>query len=239
MRPAVLAFAVFAASLPLFSAACSSDTVSEPPVVDSGVVVDSGAAVDAAVDSAPACETPAAPPGTAGPVTLGTCPTVSACGGTLEGTTWTYTAACTDDPTAQLTSRCPAAVITKVDSKITGTLQFFCGKAVRAATTKTHFDVTFPLSCVPLPVKCSQLGALISSQIPGATGTCVDSQTANACDCAVDITGDLSDSGAYKIVGNKVQTATETYDFCVKDGTLTHGVDPNAQVKGTFTATKN
>lgn len=239
MRPAVLAFAVFAASLPLFSAACSSDTVSEPPVVDSGVVVDSGAAVDAAVDSAPACETPAAPPGTAGPVTLGTCPTVSACGGTLEGTTWTYTAACTDDPTAQLTSRCPAAVISNIDGKITGTLQFYCGKAVRKATTKTHFDVTFPLSCVPIPVKCSQLGALISSQVPGATGTCVDSQTANACDCAVDITGDLSDSSAYKIVGSQVQTANETYDFCVKEGTLTHGVDPNAQLKGTFTATKN
>src|SRR6185369_8931812 len=93
---------------------------------NSGMTGSSGGADSGAFDAGPACTPLADIPPTTLPTgdTAKTCARPAACGGTIEGTKWSYEHVCLDETTAfaPMWAECPSAQYNGADLTVTGSL---------------------------------------------------------------------------------------------------------------------
>jgi len=163
------------------------------------------------------------------------CPAFSACGGSLEGTTWDYTSGCVDDPFGQAKQFCPSLQVQNPMGSGTGTLEFSGGKVTRKAKITTSATLVIPPACTMGVIPCSTIQAQLANA--GIQGTCTGS--GGTCNCAVTQVDDIDEAGQYAVVGNTVVVnGSNEYDFCVQGAKMGHRAKDQKAEPGTYELTK-
>jgi hypothetical protein len=145
-------------------------------------------------------------------LTFGSCPAVSACGGSLLGT-WFYTAGCINNPFSEATSQCGAATTSNNTGTVRGQVTFTPATITRDALLNITGSVHFPSSCLSAVVTCASLNVLVAQYYPGSTCTAAGG---GGCDCAMTRSTRFNELAlAYSVSGNTLTVGTGTYDFCV------------------------
>ena len=164
-----------------------------------------------------------------------TCPAFSACGGSIEGTTWDYSSGCVDDPFGQAKQFCPSLQVQNPMGSGSGTLSFTGGKVTRKAKITTSATLVIPPACTMGVIPCSTIQAQLANV--GVKGTCTGS--GGTCNCAVTKTDDIDEAGQYAVVGNTVVVnGSNEYDFCVQGGKMGHRAKDQDAEPGTYELTK-
>jgi hypothetical protein len=171
-------------------------------------------------------------------VTTGSCMTVTPCAGTLTGT-WFYTAACADDPLADIKGLCPTVSTITSTSTLTGRLDFSGTSVIRQVNSSYAMTINVPDSCV-MNVGC----ATIQTVLPNATCSAATGPR-TGCDCQVSGTSMLNESGSYTaaagVVTLTLPSKTRTFNTCVTGSTLVTRETTNGLTspeRGTTTLTR-
>jgi hypothetical protein len=163
------------------------------------------------------------------------CPALSACGGSLEGTTWDYTAGCVDNPFGQAKQFCPSLQVQNPMGSGSGTLEFSGGKVTRKAKITTSATLVIPPACTMGVIPCSTIQTQLANV--GIQGTCAGS--GGTCNCNVTQVDDIDEAGQYAVVGNTVVVnGANEYDFCVQGGKMGHRAKDQKAEPGTYELTK-
>lgn len=156
------------------------------------------------------------------------CPAFAACGGSLSGTAWDYTAGCIDDAFKDFQSLCPSLQVTNQTGTVKGTVTFTGAQVTR--TGQATYSAT-----IVLPVTCTQGVPCSTFSTKGATCTGTGS-----CSCQVTRTDSTSDTDSYTVQGSKIVTGSgNEYNYCVQGSKLqyTEG-GANPQHVGVFDLAK-
>ncbi len=245
MRVASILSLVFASSLVV---ACSGDNGSS--TTDDGGTNDGGGTTDGGTTDGGATDGGTTDGGTtdgggadggvlncanAKPVvlTIGSCSTLTACGGDPTGT-WNYTQGCLADPFAQAKKTCQALNVTQQTATVQGCIQFAGNLVGRNVKVSYSASATFPLACAL--GDCANAETALKGYFQ--TATCTKSTT--ECNCTVASTYTTTGGDTYSTANNQIVTgAGDHYDFCVNGTSLGYShVSGSAQEPGNYTLTK-
>jgi hypothetical protein len=154
-----------------------------------------------------------------GPVTVAASCPFTACGGTLESTSWGYTGACINETSllGSLRAACPALSLTGVTGTVSGTLAFAGGQVTQQGSLTLTATLNVPGGCAAPLGGCVAVGTALALQMPGTTCTGVDT-----CRCIMSTNETLSRGDAYTASGNSVTTGGESYVYCLSGSTLAY-----------------
>ena len=145
------------------------------------------------------------------------CGGVDACGGKLEGS-WKLSNACfivLEQPKLEFCKTATAELHAKMSD---GNVTFEKDSYERHMQIETELLLKLPKQCKDDNNKeCSAFGGRLSG---GTTLSCDDAD-GGGCECTAGLSATYNDSGQYTIRGNKVELTGDTFDYCVKGGTLT------------------
>jgi len=153
-----------------------------------------------------------------GPITFPAtaCPTLSACGGAIEGA-WDYAGGCVDAPFEDLKQGCPTLQVQNASGTVKGSVTFSGGQVVRKATSQVSATLVLPVACT-MGASC----VLVQTQLQKVlTSAACTADNSGGCSCAVTRNGAVNDADSYTVQGTKVVTGGGAqYDYCVQGSGL-------------------
>jgi hypothetical protein len=153
--------------------------------------------VRTSVDAAPACSGEAA------------------CGGELEGTSWTYLDVCVDQDVvfAETYAECPDSQLNGIgDQVVNGTISFEDGVATHRATVAGTGVFQIPAECHGCNCKDFQEVTLYNM---GVSAFCYeDCYPDYSCRCLIDFEIEIDQSESYEIDGSALTLGERTFNYC-------------------------
>ncbi|MEN9796629.1 MAG: hypothetical protein RL653_325 [Pseudomonadota bacterium] len=167
------------------------------------------------------------------PVQFGSCGTLSACGGSLQGS-WVYDSYCLADVFAPVRQLCSSIAVTAEAGTVVGKLDFNATTVTRKLDLQISGSFLVPTTC--WAGQCSMLQGLVANNFPGATCT---SAAAGGCECNVTRGYLRNDTSPYTVTGSQVQVGSDTYEYCATSSTLQYrSTNPNSLEYGVLGLTR-
>lgn len=156
------------------------------------------------------------PAGGEGPITFAaSCPTLSACGGAVEGA-WDYAGGCVENAFDDLKQACPSLQVQSAAGTVKGSVTFASGTVTRKASSHVSGTLVLPAACT-LGASCS----VVEKQLQKTVATAACAPAGNGCSCAVTADSAIDDADSYTVQGTKVVTGGgQQYDYCVQGSGL-------------------
>lgn len=220
MRFGIVASSFVVGSLSLI-VACSSATSGQETGSSSGnnssgnPAVDGGSSGNADGGQSSSGSLPEASK-TEAPVDIdGTCPSLTACGGSISGT-YDYTAGCLADAFSAAKAQCPTLDTSGAKVIVKGSLYFSDGELKRAATSTISGSIVVPASCSA--GQCATVQAALKNAFDSVTCT-----GSSSCTCTISNTSATNNDTTYTVSGSTVTTGDgDTYSFCIEGSKLTY-----------------
>lgn len=164
------------------------------------------------------------------------CPSLTPCGGSVEGT-WDYTGGCAELDLSQLKQACSGITVSDTSATVTARVVFAAGQVNRTYTATGKAKLNVPAVCAQPAGGCTVLQSEIQSG--GNSATCSDDGN-GGCNCNITSTTNDDSSTSYTVQGDTVVTGDgNSYDFCVSGGSMTYRHSSGDSVEhGSFSLTK-
>jgi hypothetical protein len=214
-------FVILGSSVAIALAACSSTSTGTSSGDDAGATSSSSSSSSSGgssgASSSGSSGTPAPSTNAVEAEIDATCPSFTACGGTLEGT-YDYTAFCAGDLFADFRKQCPGLDTSAAKATIKGSIYFLANSALqRNVTVDVSGSVSFPSSCAG--GSCAAAEAALKQGFPTSTCTVAGAN----CTCTVSKSETNTQATTFTVTDNTVTTADgDEYDFCEQGGKLTY-----------------
>lgn len=156
------------------------------------------------------------------PITFGTCPAFTPCGGDETGS-WKVTGGClSDEILADVKAQCAGFTTSNETIEAKGTLDADGTNVIRRTQVTLKAKASIPKSCSPI-ADCAVIALGAQTQLGFDKATCVDGDGGAVCDCDVEDTIVENSVGTYTKNGNTITTdAGDTFDYCVQGGKLSY-----------------
>jgi hypothetical protein len=158
------------------------------------------------------------------PLTYGTCPAFTPCGGDEKGS-WKVSGGCLSDSFLAGVEDACAAFATSDEKIIAKGIVTADGTNITRRTIVTLTAKAFiPFSCAPPTFQnCNAIAAGAQFQYGFTKATCTLNGTNDGCNCDVEKTATEDSTGTYTTSGNTITTGSEdTFDYCVAGNQLTY-----------------
>lgn len=161
------------------------------------------------------------------------CPSVTPCGGSVQGT-WDYTGGCAEIDLSQLKQACSGITVSDMSATVTGRVVFDAVQVTRQYTATGKAKINVPAVCAQPAGGCT----VVQSEM-GGIATCSDDGS-GGCNCNITSTVSDDKTDTYTVQGDTVVTGDgNSYDFCVNGGSMTYRHSSgNATEHGSFDLTK-